>query len=924
MADRNLDEYKNVEFYAEHTTAKKAGFSKFKVGDDFYFCRYIDGNIAMLSQAYTSAPGRDNGIESVKKNEKLAKRYVFETRGKSQHGFALKAGNGQEIAISPNYASQSEAEHISGRLTGKAKTKKQSPKPASPKKAKAKAKAKPAAKNTAKSKTAAAAAFTAADKRIENYKPLGFYNENGGRADGFNRFEKDGAFYFHYVESGETLLISESYTSKRGRDNGIASVKKNMVLETAYEHHKHKNGKFYFDINAANKQEIATSRWYESEAAALKAAAHLRGEATKSRTGNVEQNYKPLALYEAATKGKKEGFESFKGEDGEHYFAYIKDGKLALISEGYPTATVRDKGLASVEKNMKTESRYVFGKGADGKAGFALRAGNNKEIARSVSYDTAAAAAAGAAALYAIKATRAANVEQNYQPLAFYEKATTGKEDGFESFKGEDGEYYFTYFENGKIALISEGYPTAAVRDKGLASVQKNMTLEDRYVFGTGADGKDGFVLRAGNHKEVARSVGYGSAAAAAAGAAYLMGTRKRASRKPAAAAIAAAGLGAGAAIASTGSAGATTPPATPNPEPAGKAAPIAAAALGAAAVAGVAAAAATPKAEPAVSAPASAAAPVAAAKTGGGGIWGWLKWVLMGLVALAAIFFLFKSCSGGSTDLKAAAPATTTETAAPAAMVTCWNGSKAKTDAACPAKVTCWDESFAVKQSECPAQPAAKAFECWDGSKAAAEAECPAQPVTSSTAATAAPGAKGVAANTSAGTTITSPAPKLSVGNQTTTPTTTKMTAPSVAGRICGPSANVLFDVPTSSPKNVGYLGSNPQFGNSLTYTPDEFFRRLQVKYRTSARDKSFLDLLAKSLGHGSFENMDASMFSNDVLANGTSGLLGFGAQHALQYSTLNVTDETHLEAFKVRSANGTDVHFMKRCGNYMYVCQP
>jgi len=83
------------------------------------------------------------------------------------------------------------------------------------------------------------------------------------------------------------------------------------------------------------------------------------------------------------------------------------------------------------------------------------------------------------------------------------------------------------------MALISEGYPTATIRDKGVASVEKNIKLEKRYVQGTGADGKPGFILRAGNHKEIARSVGYGSAAAAVAGAAYLMGTRRRPAAKP-------------------------------------------------------------------------------------------------------------------------------------------------------------------------------------------------------------------------------------------------------------------------------------------------------------------------------------------------------------------------------------------------------
>jgi len=332
MADRKNDEYQNVKFYAEHSTVKQSGFSKFKVGEDYYFCRYVDGDIAMLSQAYTGEAGRDNGIESVKKNEKLAKRYKFEQRG-SKHGFALKAGNGHEIAISPDYASLSAAEAVSERLTGQARST---------------TKAKPKVKKVKAVKSASAsAAFTSSDGRIENYRPLSFYTTHGGKADGFNSFEQDGAYYFHYNEGGEILLISESYTSKSGRDNGIASVQKNMKLKTAYQHHTHKNGKHYFDLNAANKQEIATSRWYDSEAKALAGAAHLRGDVKKARPANVEQNYMPLAFYKKHTSAKQDGFERFKGEDGEHYFTYVENKKIALISEGYPTATIRDKGVAS-------------------------------------------------------------------------------------------------------------------------------------------------------------------------------------------------------------------------------------------------------------------------------------------------------------------------------------------------------------------------------------------------------------------------------------------------------------------------------------------------------------------------------------------------------------------------------------------------
>ena len=318
-------------------------------------------------------------------------------------------------------------------------------------------------------------------------------------------------------------------------------------------------------------------------------------------------------------------------------------------------------------------------------------------------------------------------------------------------------------------------------------------------------------------------------------------------------------------------------------------AAPIAAAAVASvAAVAAAPKAAVPPKPAPAAAAkPAVAAAAIPAAATpaaaGGGGIWGWLKWLLLALLALLAILFLVKSCVGGEKAVKAPVVDTIEPAAAPAAMVTCWNGSKAKTDQACPTKVTCWDGSFVTQQAACPVQPVAKDFKCWDGSMSADQAACPVKPVKQITAA-----------------------------------------APVKADRFCGPSSNALFNVTSSRPKSVAYLGSNPQFGESLSLTPAGFYRKLETAYRTNPSDRAFLNLVARSLGYNSFRDMDASMFSNDTLPNGTSGMLGFGAEHALQFSSLNVTDTSNLEAFKVRSANGTDVHFMKRCGNFMYVCQP
>ena len=802
MADRKPDEYQNVSFYAKHTKAKDNGFSKFVVDKDFYFCRYIDGEIAMLSQAYTSAAGRDNGIESVKKNEKITKRFKFEGRASGRHGFSLRAGNGQEIAISPDYASLARAETVTGRMSGRLKRKS------------------PAKK------------------------------------------------------------VSSKSTAKK-------SVTRSKATATAKP---------------------------------------------KTAKRSSEQNYQPIAFYRKATKGKKQGFESFKGSDGEYYFTYFENSKIALISEGYPTAAIRDTGLASVKKNMKLRNRYVYGKGADGKDGFILRAGNHKEIARSVAYGSAAAATTGAAYLIGTrrratvkKAARAKPVTRTRARTAVAKPKPVRKKT-----------------VKAKATAVKAKAPTvkAAPKPKPKPKPVKRKTRVVKPL-AAGAVAVAGLAASAKPKTVKKKTVKQKAVPVRAAAAPKPKAKPKTVKKKTkivkplVAGSVVAAGLGASAARAKASpvkkkAVPVKAPPMKPAPalKTAKPAAPVKAAAIGtaAAAVAGASAMAAKPKEKVVKSAPVEpapvkpapvkpapvkvapvAAPPVVAAKAAtvaaaapaaavaaktGGGIWGWLKWILMALLALLAMFFLFKACAGGEKTVRTVPPVSTT-TSPTAAIVTCWNGTKAQSEGACPAKITCWDNSFVTQQSACPAQPVAKDFECWDGSLAVDEASCPAKPVAK------APVVK----------TPVVAAPVINTFD---------------SGRICGTSAQTLFNVTSSSPKSVSYLGSNPQFGNSLSLTPDGFYRKLSAAYQAGGSDRAFLNLLARSLGYGSFRDMDASMFSNDTLPKGSAGLLGFGSNHALQFSALDVTDSTHLEAFKVRSANGTDVHFMKRCGNFMYVCQP
>ncbi|HVI49210.1 MAG TPA: YegP family protein [Chitinophaga sp.] len=76
---------------------------------------------------------------------------------------------------------------------------------------------------------------------------------------------KDEQTYFVLkANNGETILNSEMYKTRQGCDNGIASVKANASDIGNYEKLTAKNGKYYFNLKAANHQVIGTSELYET------------------------------------------------------------------------------------------------------------------------------------------------------------------------------------------------------------------------------------------------------------------------------------------------------------------------------------------------------------------------------------------------------------------------------------------------------------------------------------------------------------------------------------------------------------------------------------------------------------------------------------------------------------------------------------
>ncbi len=77
--------------------------------------------------------------------------------------------------------------------------------------------------------------------------------------------DKRGEFRFRLKASnGQNILASEGYSSKKGCENGIASVQKNCKDDKCFDRLKAKNGKPFFNLKSTNGQVIGSSQQYAS------------------------------------------------------------------------------------------------------------------------------------------------------------------------------------------------------------------------------------------------------------------------------------------------------------------------------------------------------------------------------------------------------------------------------------------------------------------------------------------------------------------------------------------------------------------------------------------------------------------------------------------------------------------------------------
>lgn len=86
---------------------------------------------------------------------------------------------------------------------------------------------------------------------------------------GWYEIAKNNTGQFSFVlkaANSQVILRSEQYMSKASALGGVASVQTNSPQDARYELATAKDGRFYFNLKAANSQVIGTSQMYASEA----------------------------------------------------------------------------------------------------------------------------------------------------------------------------------------------------------------------------------------------------------------------------------------------------------------------------------------------------------------------------------------------------------------------------------------------------------------------------------------------------------------------------------------------------------------------------------------------------------------------------------------------------------------------------------
>ena len=193
----------------------------------------------------------------------------------------------------------------------------------------------------------------------------------------FEVFEgADGRYYFHLSAANhEIVLQSQSYSSRTAALGGVLSVRNNGVDHARYDVREAADGRFYFNLKAANGKVIGSSEMF---------ASRWHAERSMKSTVSACQTYEVLW---AGRTGAR--FEVSRGTDGRYYFQLTaKNGEGVLRSQGYSSEAAALNGTFSVADNGLDARNYDIRQSANGGFYFNLAAANGETIGTSEVYSS--------------------------------------------------------------------------------------------------------------------------------------------------------------------------------------------------------------------------------------------------------------------------------------------------------------------------------------------------------------------------------------------------------------------------------------------------------------------------------------------------------------------------------------------------------
>ena len=401
-ASGNEDNYKPLNFYEARITGVDNGFDSFSEGEEHYFTYNLGGSVYLISEGYSSTGARDNGIQSVTNNMNNEARYQRQQHPNGHFFFNLRAGNNKEIATSRWFDKQGDMDSVLARMVaglglGGRRVADGTQLEAANRDANITIAAAPAPRSMNEPKKKRKKRDTPKKPKAEKvYVANGTYLWNDLTYQIFR--SGNNRYYFTFKTPEEkTLFLNADVRGFETQEQAQAVVDQIMLYapyEDNFDGKQARNGKYYFYIKGAEGKNIGKSFFYGTAEDMQSAVGLLLGSeaqmaALKGRAANLnEDEYLACSSYAS----NEDGFHTFTHESGEHYFGYNHGGKTYLRSEGYTTTAARDNGIASVQKNAPIEARWkTMQDEEDSMWYFALRAGNNQEIARSCGYESEAA-----------------------------------------------------------------------------------------------------------------------------------------------------------------------------------------------------------------------------------------------------------------------------------------------------------------------------------------------------------------------------------------------------------------------------------------------------------------------------------------------------------------------------------------------------